>query len=154
GDVRIDHPEVGGARTRNGAIDIARPGVVGGHRQFPVAVVALRKILKVTCGSARRLFKAVALVDVSRLTQAVHTTGARNELPQYRSCGLRHRQRFPCTLDLTQPRDINRHAFLDEDLAREFHVLPGSSQTVFHRPAITTLVIIDELLNKWIERET
>src|SRR4029079_7273779 len=78
---------------------------------------------------------------------------AGNELPQSRSCGPRNCSRFPCTLHLTQPRDINRHDFLDEDLAREFHVLPGSSQTIFHRRAIPTLVVIDELLNEWIERE-
>src|SRR5919106_754981 len=103
---------------------------------------------------ASGLLKTVALIDISVLTETVHATCAGHELPQARGGGPRNSFRLPGTLHLAQPGDVQRHAFLGEDLPRESHVHAGATQTVFHRRAAAgSLVVIDVLLNERIERE-
>src|SRR5437764_1669502 len=118
-----------------------------------MAVVALREIPKVLRGSSSWFFDSVALINPGRLSHSILGAGTADKLPQSRRRRVGNRSRLPGAFHLTKPRQIFRHAGLTESIARNLHVTARATQTVFHRRAATSLIIVNKLLNQRICRE-
>ena len=113
-------------------LHVAGAGVVGRHRQIPIAEL-LVQVLEVTSRGDRGLLRILALVDPPAPLQAIQGAGLSHELPHAASARPRHGQGLETGFGLRQVNQVLRNAFLLEGLQHHVAIAAGTGPGMFQR---------------------
>src|SRR5690606_20291765 len=124
-----DLPVVGGSRLTNGAIHVARPGVVRGHGEIPVVVLFVQ-LAQIPSRRARRLLRIQSLVYLTVAAQSQISRRAGHELPESNRAGVRPSVVAEAALHVRDESEVLRNSLLAEDLPDARHVSARTLQAL------------------------